>query len=61
MMKKTPLFFPASCRRGTAILLTALLLTGCGGSSAKPADCRHEGFLTAGARPTDGRIRDVWQ
>ena len=42
MMKKSPLFFPASCRRGTAILLTALL-------------------LTAGARPTDGRIRDVWQ
>ena len=57
MMKKTPIFLPVSCRRGTAILLTALLLTGCGGS----ADCRHEGFHTAGARPTDGRIRDVWQ
>ena len=49
MMKKTPIFLPVSCRRGTAILLTALLLTGCGGSSAKPAT---QASLPAGADST---------
>ena len=59
MMKKTPIFLPVSCRRGTAILLTALLLTGCGGSYAKPdtqasppagADSTTESAATVGTR-----------